>query len=89
MSHIPNFVLELHQLTRGLATMLHVPVATTTNQDGLYIGLRSKRDPINSNRKRKYYSVRLRRNGEEIFRSEEATTKFPSEHLVAQLMLLC
>jgi hypothetical protein len=74
--------------TQVLAGLVHVPVASTTQHDGLYVAMRSKRDPININRKRRHLTVRLRKGGMEVFRSEEAISTFPTDHLIAQLMLI-
>lgn len=76
---MPPYVIEFMRHTNILAGLLHVPVASTTMQDGLYVGMRSKRDPININRKRRILTVRLRRGGVEVFRSEEVVNTFPTD----------
>lgn len=85
---IPQAVYELRQKTRKLALMIDVPVATTVMSDGLYVATRRRRDPINSNRMRSHFTVRLRRDGVEVFRSEERVSTFPTEFLITQLMLV-
>lgn len=85
---IPQFVMDMNRMAVGMSQMLGVPHATTTSSDGLYVGLRSRRLDGPGNRKFKFYTVRLRRGGVEIFRSEESVKGFPSEHLIAQLMLI-
>lgn len=85
---MPPHVIEFLRQTQVLANLVHVPVAQTTQYDGLYVAMRSKRDPININRKRRYLSVRLKKGGVEVFRSEEAVSTFPTDHLIAQLMLI-
>lgn len=85
---MPAYYMELKRQTHVLAGLVHVEVARTTQHDGLYVAMRSKRDSINVSRKRKYLSVRLRRGGIEVFRSEEAMPTFPTDHLIAQLMLI-
>lgn len=85
---MPQFMLDFIRLHGSLSSKLGVPRASTTGQDGLYLGMRSKRDPINTNRKRKYITVRLRRGGVEIFREDVDVKGFPSDHLITQLALL-
>lgn len=87
---MPAFVVELQRLTFTLANTLGVPRAQTVRQDGLYLGLRSKRDPGSPNhRKMRYITVRLRRRGVEVFREDTTDWKtFPSDHLITQLMLV-
>lgn len=85
---MPPYVIEFLNKAQTLAGLVHVPVARTTQHDGLYVALRSKRDPININRKRRYLTVRLKKGGVEVFRSEEAVPTFPTDHLIAQLMLI-
>lgn len=88
MPVMPQSAWEAIHKAKMIARMLDVPHASTVNQDGLYIGSRKRRDPVNNNRKRAYMTVRLRRDGKEIFREDVPTTGFPSDHLIAQLMLL-
>lgn len=81
-----------------LAKTLNMPVAVNVMALGLYVAIRHRRDPVNTNRKRPYLTVRLRRYKnqmpaiglatEEVFRSEEALKDFPSDHLITQLMLV-
>lgn len=87
---MPHFVTELQRVAFVLANTLGVPRAVTVRQDGLYVGLRSKRDPGSPNhRKQIYFTVRLRRRGVEVFREDVTDRKtFPSDHLIAQLMLV-
>lgn len=85
---IPQYVLEFNRQCHALAATLNVPTAPWVTANGLYIGLRTHRDPINTNRKRRHVTVRLRRDGVEIFRSEEVLSTFPTDHLITQLMLV-
>jgi hypothetical protein len=85
---MPPYVIEFMRATQVLCGILHVPYAQTTQHDGLYVAMRSRRDPININRKRRILTVRLRRGNVEVFRSEEAVKGFPTDHLIAQLMLV-
>ena len=85
---IPPIVVELERQARVLAGNIGLPYAMTIMDNGLYVRSRMKRDPINNNRKRRYLTVRLRRDGVEVFRSEEIPNTFPTDHLITQLMLV-
>ena len=85
---IPQQVIEVKRQAHALAGIVHVNYAASVMHDGLYVGLRTRRDPINISRKRPYLSVRLRRDGIEVFRSEEALKTFPTDFLISQLMLV-
>ncbi len=85
---MPEYVMEIKRQTQVLAGLVHVPVATSTQYDGLYVAMRTRRDPININRKRRHLTVRLKKYGVEVFRSEEEVKGFPTDHLIAQLMLI-
>jgi hypothetical protein len=90
MTHqrIPQIVLDLRHTAAMLASIIDVSVTPLVSRDGLYVGLRSKRDPINANRKRQYVTVRFRRDDVEVFREDVPMKGFPSDHLIAQLMLV-
>ena len=88
MPRIPDNVWFAIGKGKTLAIVVGVPYAPNVGSDGLYVATRTRRDPINTNRKRAYLTVRLRRDGVEIFRSEEQAAGFPSAHLIAQLMLV-
>ena len=90
MTHqrIPQFILDLRRTTVMLASIIEVPVTTLVSRDGLYVGVRWKRDPVNISRKRQYITVRMCRGGVEIFREDVPMKGFPSDHLIAQLMLV-
>lgn len=85
---MPPYVIEFMRQAQVLAGILHVAYAASSSHDGLYCAMRTKRDLMNINRKRRFISVRLRRNNVEVFRSEESVNDFPSELLIAQLMLV-
>ena len=85
---MPQSWLEAKRQHEMLASVIGVRLSTRVEVDGLYVALRSRRDPINTNRKRKYLTVRLRIDGVEVFRSEESVVGFPTDHLIAQLMLV-
>lgn len=82
---LPAFIIELKRQGIVLAKILNVPFASTTGVDGLYVAHRHRRDP---RKLQKYITVRLRRDGIEVFRSEESYKDFPSDHLITQLMLV-
>jgi len=90
MSHqrMPAIVLEIRRASLVLSQQVRIPLVQTVRHDGLYIAMRSKRDKGYTSRKIKYLSVRVKRNGEEIFRSEEGLHTFPTDYLIAQLMLI-
>lgn len=85
---MPPYIIELQRQTQALANILHVPMSNVTTYDGLYVSLRTRRDPINTNRKRRFLTVRLKKDGVEVFRSEEDCKTFPTDHLIARLMLI-
>lgn len=89
MGYMPVMAREALRAGHSLALKLGVPhMATVAEKNGLYVAVRSKRDPINTNRKRPCMLVLAKRDGKEIFREKVEVKNFPSEQLIAQLMLI-
>ncbi len=88
--YVPHYVRVAEVTGQRLAHSLRQPHLKTLHagNDGLHVAIRHRRDPINSNRKRMVYLVVLKRDGAEIFREFVQPKDFPTEFLVARLMLI-
>ena len=69
--------LDYRTVRRLLARMLHVPEAMNTKSNGLYAYNYGS-----------YIMVRVYRNHEKIYEAKVPPSEFPTEHMVAQLMLI-
>lgn len=69
--------LDYRTVRRLLARMLKVPEAMTTKGEGLYAYNYGE-----------FIMVRLYRNHEKIYEAKVPPSEFPTEHMMAQLMLI-
>jgi hypothetical protein len=85
---IPAMVREIDRTTQALAAQLGVGYTNLINGNGLYAKMRTRRDPINTNKKIKVLKVQLRREGEVVFVEIVPIKGYPSELLITKLALL-
>lgn len=85
---IPVLVREIDSKTNILAAKLGVPAAHQIGNPGLYAKMRTRRDPVNTNKKIKVLKVQLRLNGVLVFEEIMSLKGYPSELLVTKLALL-
>lgn len=85
---IPAMVREIDRTTQALAGQLNVPYTNLIGSDGLYAKMRTRRDPINTNKKIKVLKVQLRREGQVVFEEIMPIKGYPSELLITKLALV-